>query len=254
MQNLVVDKTHFEGVSSGRVLYLRYPMDRGWKSWLAMAYGLPEEQRETITQNIRNRMPGTRDKEIEITLQCGAEEIETTAKAQIEEKDGLENLIIRFVRIKARRKIEKVEGEIVDENEDREEARGENASAPPAVRKMIAATGVCRFCGQVVMIEAPDGASAQQRNEIATDCCDCDDAKREHARKEHVRAAREWAKNIFGAGDELNAAMACIETVSTGIWKDARWKKGKTTFRVWLSKEDMIMTQTEYRDSQTEEF
>lgn len=42
---------------------------------------------------------------------------------------------------------------------------------------LVQRTGTCRFCGQMATLEAPETWSDEDIDELATECCKCQEAK-----------------------------------------------------------------------------
>lgn len=58
-------------------------------------------------------------------------------------------------------------------------------------------TGSCRFCGQQRIIKTIGEITQEKADEIATNECDCQEAKVYQNRASKIKKAREWADNRF---------------------------------------------------------
>ena len=107
-----------------------------------------------------------------------------------------------------------------------------NSSEEVKDRVMVDLTGTCKYCKQVRMVKAfPD----EDPNEIATDECDCDDAKRQHNIKVSVEATKvaitKKFKELIGTGT-LTAIETCLDPVVRGELDSATFKIDGYTFTV----------------------
>lgn len=57
--------------------------------------------------------------------------------------------------------------------------------------------GTCRFCGQTKMIKTVGDITQSQADEMATEGCDCKEAKVWQNRQSKINKAKEWAKLRF---------------------------------------------------------
>lgn len=57
--------------------------------------------------------------------------------------------------------------------------------------------GTCRFCGQTKMIRTVGDITQSQADEMATEGCDCKEAKVWQNRQSKINKAKEWAKLRF---------------------------------------------------------
>lgn len=70
--------------------------------------------------------------------------------------------------------------------------------------------GMCKFCGQYKAIETCGGMSDDRLNEIATEECTCEEAKKEQAKGQTIEKAYDNIHKLLGedkAGDILLAAV-----------------------------------------------
>ena len=57
--------------------------------------------------------------------------------------------------------------------------------------------GTCRFCGQTKMIKTVGDITQSQADEMATEGCDCKEAKVWQNRQSKINKAKEWARLRF---------------------------------------------------------
>lgn len=57
--------------------------------------------------------------------------------------------------------------------------------------------GTCRFCGQTKMIRTVGDITQSQADEMATEGCDCKEAKVWQNRQSKINKAKEWARLRF---------------------------------------------------------
>ena len=143
------------------------------------------------------------------------------------------------------------------ENIDNEPEEGEVVGMPnaPAVRLTRQQSGFCRYCNQLRMVEAPEGASGADLNEQATEECDCDEAVRQRNRRMKMEAAGEWARNIFSQEDgQLQVVLCAIRATFEGAVDYVSLKIGKRSHRIDKDSDGMIRIRTTYRESNEETF
>lgn len=58
--------------------------------------------------------------------------------------------------------------------------------------------GCCIFCGQVVAIEVPEECTVEMQDELATEECQCDEAKRYQLKKRRKEKANKAIEEQFG--------------------------------------------------------
>lgn len=63
-------------------------------------------------------------------------------------------------------------------------------------------TGGCRFCGQIITVEAPGGWEEEEIDELATECCGCEEAKNYAFKKKRKERALEAISKQFGPYQE----------------------------------------------------
>lgn len=84
-------------------------------------------------------------------------------------------------------------------------------------------TGVCRFCGQSVMVEAMGGETQEELDQLATDKCMCPDAQTERRREARKAKIEAYIEKHFIDGDIKNFVKVALELVEKS-------RIGATTF------------------------
>ena len=125
----------------------------------------------------------------------------------------------------------------------------------PAVRILKSQSGFCKYCNQLRMIEAPEGASPADLNEQASEECDCDEAIRQRERRAKMAAAGAWAENVFSKENgQLQTVLCAIRSTFAGAIDYVTIKVGKHTHKIDTDSDGMIRIRTTYRDSNEETF
>lgn len=115
--------------------------------------------------------------------------------------------------------------------------------------------GICRYCGQVRFVEAPEGLPPEDVNQLATDQCDCAAASRAREKKRRMQAAGAWAQGVFGNNNGQFQTVCCsIRSVFENEFDYVTIKAGKRTYKIDRDSDEMIRIKTTYRDSSMEEF
>lgn len=116
-------------------------------------------------------------------------------------------------------------------------------------------SGICKYCNQVQLFEAPDGLSDLAYNDIASDKCDCAGAKAARKKKERFKAAGLWARDKFSQEDgQLQLVLCSINATFNGEVDAVSIKIGKHTHKVDTDKDGMIRIKTTFRESNEEKF
>ncbi len=76
--------------------------------------------------------------------------------------------------------------------------------------KVITGYGTCKFCGQQAACKILEDWTKAEKNEAATESCECPEAKWYTAKKEQKERARNRIIMLFG---ESNGVVSCGETV-----------------------------------------
>lgn len=62
---------------------------------------------------------------------------------------------------------------------------------------LVPTEGACKFCGQIAAIEVPGGWSDEERNEYATEMCECPEADWYRLNKSKKEKGRKRVKSLF---------------------------------------------------------
>ena len=261
MLTITTNKEEVAAIAAGETTKKALPLSDFWEKRIVNLLGFTDGDKRTIIHNLREDRKGTTDAEREVCFTAGGKaRVNVLATVKIGQINELaaETFVLTIKEVLDTQGIEqqpeaepeKVEGEIVGEFE---EAQGiPNA---PAIRKIGQHTGFCKFCNQSRIVEAPDGLSGADYNEIATQECDCDEAMREREKRAKMEAAGMWAKNIFSKSDgQLQLVLCAIRATFEGNVDYATIKIGKNTHKIDRDSDGMIRIKTTYRDSDTETF
>lgn len=242
-----------------------------WTGCFVNLLGESEDHTDVILQNLREHRI---EKECEVCFQYGnnpagnpqAVAVVTLSIGQGREDwgatPGVEYFVLKIKEIKETKNmnkdpeeqnqdgIERVEAEVMDEG-----TKYSGNQKAPAVRKMVQMTGICKYCHQGRFVEMPEGSSALDANEAATEECDCDEAVRQQERKQRMKAAAEWAKNIFSKEtNQLQVILCAIRATFEGSVDYVNVKIAKNTYKIDTDSDGMIRIRTTYRDSDEETF
>lgn len=253
MLTLTTSREHLKDIVSGNTKEDLREVSPYWTKRIVRLLGFGEGDEKTILYNLREGRPGAVDAEREVLFTAGGVlSAKARVKISIENRDGAEMFvlhILEIIEVEGQEAPEKVDGEVL--------SAGEVIGNPtaPAVRKIVKATGFCKYCNQARIIDAPEGLTGQQYNEIASEECDCDEAERQRERRRRMEAAGEWAKNNFSAeGGQLQAVLCAIRATFAGAVDYVTVKIGKTTHRVDQNADGMIRIRTSFRDSEEAKF
>lgn len=102
-------------------------------------------------------------------------------------------------------------------------------------------TGKCRFCGQLRIIETVGEITQEKADEMATDQCDCKEAKVYHNRQQKIKKANEWAHNRFEKQPNIIALFEnCFEKVTNHDIKGVSIKEGEWTHSITLDSDGFL--------------
>ncbi len=115
------------------------------------------------------------------------------------------------------------------------------------------AIGTCWFCGQQRYVEhVTEGMDAEQINILATDECDCEEAKRARELRNSIRAVGVSIEENLGVPRVLREAIkGLLEPVAAGIAENATIKvNSQTTIKIMI-KEGRLQCVKTVKDSLT---
>jgi len=84
------------------------------------------------------------------------------------------------------------------------------------------ANGICRFCGQIKLIEIATGMKDDEITELTSEQCDCDDSKAYAARKTQNEMVYERIDKLFAGLDDkiLRVFYVTIPSLNQGLITD----------------------------------
>lgn len=259
MLTITTNKERIKGIVKGDIKEHALPITDFWTKRIVKLLGFGEADERTIMSNLEHGRPGTTDAEREVSFTAGGAvscaAMVTVKIAVLEQEklsggsEGVDHFILTI------RSVSDVRG--IDDADPEEEDGQEVVGMPnaPAVRIMKSQSGFCKYCNQLRMIEAPEGASPADLNEQASDECDCDEAVRQRERRAKMEAAGAWAENVFSKENgQLQTVLCAIRSTFAGSIDYVTVKVGKYTHKIDTDSDGMIRIRTTYRDSNEETF
>lgn len=249
MLTITTNKTEVRGIAQRRITERALPITDFWTKRIVNLLGFSDSDRQTIIHNLQENRAGTTDAEREVAFTAGgAASVTVRVTVRIGQQSGVDCFILTI------RDILETRGMGADDDQDPEP---EVVSMPnaPAVRVITKQTGFCRYCNQARMIDAPEGLSAADLNELASEECDCDEATRQRERRAKMEAAGAWAQNVFSKQDgQLQTVLCAIRSTFEGAIDYVTIKIGKQTHKIDTDSDGMIRIRTTFRDSNEETF
>ena len=263
MLTIPTNKEQLVEIAEGKKTKKMFPTSKYWcKRFFNL---LKWEVADDETERRLDELERTGDfKELEATLQSGSTENSpaviikftlTTVKDETPNSYGVFQMnITKVVEVKnmdnqtantpETGEIEHVEGTI--------EGTNKNALT---VRKYVKMTGICKYCGQIGMIELPEGSTVDEANEEATRQCNCPEAIAEGGKVLKMEAAKEWASNIFADNkNQLAVIESSITATFNGDMDFVNVKIGKKTHKIDRDSDGMIRIRSTYKESNEETF
>ena len=183
MLTITTNKAEVKGIAERTITERALPITDFWTKRIVNLLGFSDSDKRTILHNLAENRKGTTDAERDVTFTAGgAAAVTVKVTIRIGQKSGVDCFILTI------RDILEVRGVAEDEGQ---EAEPEVVGMPnaPAVRVMTRQIGFCKYCNQGRTIEAPEGSSAADLNELATEECECDEARRQRERRARMEAA-----------------------------------------------------------------
>lgn len=265
MLTITTNKETVQGIADRSIREHALPITDFWTKRIVNLLGFGELDEKTILKRLQENAPGATDAEREVTFTAGgsasAKVTATVSIGVLEEvklsggTEGVDHFILTIRDVIEVKGI--VNGKVEDPDVEVIDAGGSvvGLKNAPAIRKIVKATGFCRFCNQARMIDAPEGSGPEDLNDLATEDCDCDEAIRQRERRARMEAAGLWARNTFSKEDgQLQVALCAIKATFDGSVNFVTIKIGKHTHKVDQDKDGMIRIRTTYRDSNEETF
>lgn len=261
MLTITTNKEKVQGIADRSLKEYPLPITDFWTKRIIKLLGFGEIDERTIMKNLEDNKPGTSDAEREVTFTAGGAasvSVMVTIKIAVLEQEklsggseGVDHFILTIKDVTEVKGITngKIDG---DEDPDVEVVGMPNA---PAVRILKSQAGFCKYCNQLRMIEAPEGASPGDLNEQASEECDCDEAIRQRERRAKMEAAGAWAENVFSKENgQLQTVLCAIRSTFAGAIDYVTLKVGKYTHKIDTDSDGMIRIRTTYRESNEETF
>ena len=94
---------------------------------------------------------------------------------------------------------------------------------------LVMQTGACIYCGQIRQIETLNYWETEDCNELATELCDCQEAKLYTAKKEQKERAKRIIEKQFGEKSPQPSPPEIVDFLKTGAELIVEQKLGKLT-------------------------
>ena len=122
--------------------------------------------------------------------------------------------------------------------------------------KLKESQGFCKYCKQAVMIQAPEDATQEQLNKIASKECSCKEADYQRKRELQLGASKEYIHNLFYDNNPLlcKAMYEAVEAIFSRKCGSAAFKTGKTTYKIDLDGDGKIRIKKTFKDEDEETF
>ena len=266
MLTITTNKDEVAGIASGKIRQKPLPLSDFWEKRIINILGFSDTDRREIIRDLREDRKETTGAAREVRFTAGGAarvRVMATFKIGRINPEAAETFILTITEVVEAAGTEaiggavpeKVDGEVLDDTEGDGGYNGGNMPHAPALRTVSQHTAFCRFCNQARIIDAPDGLSVADYNDMATAECDCNEAQQERERRAKMEAAGLWAKNMFSQSDgQLQLVLCAIRSTFDGSVDYATIKIGKHTHKVDRDSDGMIRIKTVYRDSNEETF
>lgn len=258
MLTITTNKAEVRGIADGSIRERTLPITDFWKKRIVNLLGFSDSDERTILHNLTEGRTGTTDAEREVTFTAGGvAAVRVKVTIRIGQQSGGDCFILTIRGVLEARGTAEDEPETEPEPDIVESADGGSIGLKnaPTVRIMEKATGFCKYCNQARIIDAPQGSAPDDLNELATEECDCDDARRAREKKRRMEAAGLWAKNMFSSHDgQLQTALCAIRSTFEGLIDYVTIKIGKRTHKIDTDSDGMIRIRSTYKDSNEETF
>lgn len=255
MLTITTNKAEIKGIADRSIRERTLPITDFWTKRIINLLGAPDSDKKEIMHNLTEGRAGTTDAEREVTFTAGGvAAVRVKVTIRIGQQSGIDCFILTITDVLEVRgtadgeQIQEPEPDIID---------GEVVGMPnaPAVRVTSKQIGFCKYCGQSRIVEAPEGFSAADLNEQASDECDCDEAIRAREKKTQMEAAGLWAQNTFSReSGQLQVVLCAIRATFEGAIDYVTVKIGKHTHKIDTDSDGMIRIRSTFRDSNEETF
>ena len=250
MLTITTNKAEIKGIADRSIRERTLPITDFWTKRIINLLGASESDKKEIMHNLAEGGTGMTDAEREVTFTAGGvAAVRVKVTIRIGQQSGIDCFILTIRDVLETRGTENIEPE--------QEPEPEVVSMPnaPAVRVISKQIGFCKYCGQSRIIEAPEGFSAADLNEQASEECDCDEARRQRERRAKMEAAGMWAQNMFSKENgQLQTVLCAIRSTFEGSIDYVTIKIGKKTHKIDTDSDGMIRIRSTFRDSNEETF
>ena len=111
-------------------------------------------------------------------------------------------------------------------------------------------TGACRYCGQTRAFDVREAVSDAELDEMATEQCDCAEAKLQRERQERLETAKRWAQREFEATEDLlRTVQSAIKAAFEGVADHVTVKVGRNTYKIDTDSDGLIRIKQTYKES-----
>ena len=250
MLTITTNKTEIKGIADRSIRERTLPITDFWTKRIVNLLGAPDSDKKEIMHNLKEGRPGTTDVEREVTFTAGGvAAVRVKVTIRIGQQSGFECFILTV------RDVLEIRGGGNLEPEQAGEPEVVGMPNAPSVRVIKKQIGFCKYCGQSRIIEAPEGFSAADLNEQASDECDCDEARRQRERRAKMEAAGMWAQNMFSRENgQLQTVLCAIRSTFEGSIDYVTIKIGKKTHKIDTDSDGMIRIRSTLRESNEETF
>ena len=105
-------------------------------------------------------------------------------------------------------------------------------------------TAICRFCNQMIAIQAPPGASPAECDEIAAMSCTCKQARQYQDKVNRMKAAVAWSVEHY-AEPTRSMVRSAIRSVFEKAVRKVSFKEGDKKTDIYMDKDDyLVIAQT----------
>ena len=113
----------------------------------------------------------------------------------------------------------------------------------------------CPHCGQLIFVDAPEGADDVEIQRKAQELCSCGMAKFEQMRIRNGNKLKEFAENEFKDAAECKGLMVeSILALQNGSFDKITLKRGRKTYSLDLDKDGFIRVKSKYAENTETKF
>lgn len=106
---------------------------------------------------------------------------------------------------------------------------------------MMGVHGICRHCGQYVLVRVNEDATQEEISEAATLECGCSESKKDKEKQEEIRKCKSTIKEIFGDTRVAELLTEAADDIREGtMMKMTLTLTKNTTAKVWVNTDGKI--------------